>query len=56
MSRAYNVYLNGVKIDTVINCDDEPEDTRTALIADGYDPAITVEEYKPYESEDRHDR
>lgn len=56
MSRAFKIYLHGEYIDTVINCNFNAEDTRKSLIGDGYDPAITVEAYEPYKSEDRHDR
>ena len=55
-NKAFKIYLHGEYVDTVINCDFDAEDTRLSLIEDGYDPAITIEEYEPYKSEDRYDR
>jgi hypothetical protein len=44
MSQAFNVYLNGKKIDTVFygNVPVDEEDVRQSLIEDGYDSNIVV--------------
>lgn len=59
MTSAFNVYLHGEKIDTIMDESglNQAEDVARYLVKhSGYDPAITVEKHEPYKSEDEHDR